>query len=345
MTQTTMTARDRVLKVLGGEKVHPVPCFSGVGNVTSKGLDKLGYRFAHVHNDARQMAEAAMTTYELFGYECVVVPFDLCLEAEVLGCVMNPYADTDELLYPTIKEKSKPTVEQLQALLGDDLLNKGRIPLVLEAVKIIREKLGDEVAIGSYVLGPFTLGGQVQELEPLLKNAFKKPEEMLTYLNALADIIIAIGTHLRANGVDFISVREMGATTDVLSPRVFKKIIAEPLKKIAAGLPAPRILHICGLVTPILKDMASCGYDALSIDSKTPLKEARELLGPDQVILGNFNPFATLNTGDALEAYETVKQCILDGVSGVHPGCDIWPTAKPENIEAIIKACRETVAG
>lgn len=344
MTQT-MTARDRVMRALAGEKVTPVPCFSGVGNVTSAGLDKLGYRFANVHNNAKMMAESAMTTYELFGYECVVMPFDLCLEAEIMGCKMNPYADSSELLYPTIKEKSKPTTEQLRAIASDpDLANKGRLPLMREALKIVRAKLGNQVAVGTYVLGPFTLGGQVSELEHLLKNAFKKPDEMLEYLDAMADVIIRIGGHLMESGYDYISVREMGATTDVLSPRVFKKIIAPALTKVAKGLKGPRILHICGQVGPIIADMAACGYDALSIDSKTSMKAAREAVGPGVVILGNFNPFAVLNTGDAQQAYNAIAQCVREGVNGVHPGCDIWPTAKPENIQAMMRAVRETSA-
>jgi len=339
----TATARDRVLNMLKGEKVSPVPCFSGVGNVTTKGLDKLGYRFADVHKDAKMMAESAMTTWELYGFECVVVPFDLCLEAEALGCVMNPYADSDDLLYPTIKEKSKQTVEQLRQLATPDLLTKGRIPMMKEVVKIIRAKLGDQVAIGSYLLGPFTLGGQIGELEPLLKSSFKKPEEMLEYLDALADIIVIIGRELQASGVDFLSVREMGATTDVLSPRVFKKVIAPGLRKISEGLASPAILHICGSVMPIVKDMADLGYAAISIDSKTPMKEAREAVGPDTVILGNINPFANLNDGTADDCYNVVAQCVKDGVNAIHPGCDIWPTAKPENMEAMMRASRETV--
>ncbi len=340
----TATARDRVLSMLKGEKVTPVPCFSGVGNVTTKGLEKLGYRFADVHNDAKMMAESAMTSYELYGYECVVVPFDLCLEAEALGCVMNPYADTDELLYPTIKEKSKQTTEELRAVATPELAGKGRLPLVLEAVKIIREKLGDQVAIGSYVLGPFTLGGQIGELEPLLKSSFKKPGEMLEYLDALADVILIIGNELMRNGVDYITVREMGATTDVLSPRVFKKVIAPGLRKVASGLASPKILHICGSVMPIIKDMADLGFNAISIDSKTPMKDAREAVGPGTVILGNINPFAALNEGSADECYNVVAQCVKDGVNAIHPGCDIWPTAKPENMEAMIRAAKETSA-
>tara|TARA_B100000959_G_scaffold287561_1_gene374073 strand:+ start:31783 stop:32823 length:1041 start_codon:yes stop_codon:yes gene_type:complete len=342
MTEAVMTSRDRVLKMLSGEKVSPVPCWSGVGNVTTAGLDKLGYDFATVHHDAEMMAKAAMSTYEIYGFEVVTFPFDLCLEAEILGCEMNPYADTKELLYPTIKVKSKNTVEDLRAMAKDpSTATKGRLPQLKEVVKIIREKHGNDVAIASYVLGPFTLGGQIDELEPLLKNSFKKPEETAEYLDALADIIIVIGNELRNMGIDIITTREMGATTDVLSPRVFKKIIMPPLKKIAQSQTGPSVLHICGAVLPIIDMMVEAGFDALSIDSKTPMNEVRERVGDEVVICGNFNPFLALNNGEASDAYNMVAECIKSGVNSVHPGCDIWPSAKSENMEAMIRACRE----
>jgi hypothetical protein len=51
------------------------------------------------------MAEAAATSYNLLGIECGVVPFDLCVEAEAMGCEINVYAHSEDLLYPTIKKK------------------------------------------------------------------------------------------------------------------------------------------------------------------------------------------------------------------------------------------------
>ena len=100
-----MNSRERVLKLFKGEPIDRVPCFSGMGNITETGINGLGYKFAGIHLDAKQMAETAATTYKLFGYECGVVPVDLCVEAEALGCMINVYPHAEGILYPTIKEK------------------------------------------------------------------------------------------------------------------------------------------------------------------------------------------------------------------------------------------------
>jgi [methyl-Co(III) methanol-specific corrinoid protein]:coenzyme M methyltransferase len=104
----TMSARERVLKMFAGEEIDRPPCFSGMGNVTTEGLKGLGQNFAATHLDAKMMAAAAASTYKLFGFECGVAPFDLCIEAEAMGCEINVYAHSEDLLYPTIKNWTSP---------------------------------------------------------------------------------------------------------------------------------------------------------------------------------------------------------------------------------------------
>ena len=339
-----MTSRERVLNLLNGKPVDRIPCFSGLGNVTVKGLEDHGIKFSKVHDDPVGLANAAASSYKLYGYECAVVPFDLCLEAEVLGCTMNPYDHLQDLLYPTIKEKSYPKLEDIKV--PDKLETLGRVPVLLEAGRKLQEDIGKDVAIGTYLLGPFTLAGQCLDLEPLIKSSIKKPNELIAYLDKMADIQIAFAKVLLQDGpFDFLTIREMGATCDILSPRIFKKVIMGPLKKIFDNIPKPNILHICGGTTPILEMMMECGPGAISIDSKTSMKEAREKLGPDAVILGNFNAFNLLINAGADETKTTIQQLITEGASGIHPGCDIWPTAKEENMMALVEACKSSGNG
>ena len=59
----TMTSKERVLKLFAGEETDRPACFSGMGNVTTEGLNSLGYKFAQVHLDAKQMAETAIAAW------------------------------------------------------------------------------------------------------------------------------------------------------------------------------------------------------------------------------------------------------------------------------------------
>ncbi|MBE0428272.1 MAG: MtaA/CmuA family methyltransferase [Thermoleophilia bacterium] len=335
-----MTAKERVASVFAGEKTDRPACFSGLGNVTTAGLEKLGYKFAEVHLDSRQMAEAAVSTPKLFGFDCAVVPFDLCVEAEAIGCEINTYAHTEDLFYPTIKEKVIHSEDEMDLSMPADVAEKGRVPLVCEAIGLAKEELKGEVPVGSYVLGPFTLAGQIMELNDLLKLSFKKPDKVEALLDKLADVIIAVLKRYEKAGIDYLTVREMGATSDVLSPRIFKKLILPNLKKIFAEITVPSVNHICGKTNPIVGAMVEAGADAISVDQRNEIIKTREELGPDALVFGNYDPFNVLVSGTPELVEQTINKCLDDGVSAVWPGCDIWPTVPPRNFEAMMDAVR-----
>jgi [methyl-Co(III) methanol-specific corrinoid protein]:coenzyme M methyltransferase len=337
MSITTMNSRQRVMKLFAGEPVDRVPCFSGMGNVTTEGLKSLGYKFAAVHLDAKMMAESAASTYKLFGFECGVVPFDLCVEAEALGCQINVYAHSEDLLYPTIKEKIIHNEDEMEISVPGDLVKRGRVPMMKEAIRLLKKDVGGEVPVGTYVLGPFTLAGQIMELNDLLKLSFKKPDKVGRLLDVLAGVILQVAKEYEEAGVDYITVREMGATSDVLSPRVFKNLIQPYLKKIFGELKASTVLHICGKTNDIAAFMLESGCDAISVDQKNDLAETRKKLGRDALIFGNYDPYNVLVTGDVEKVCSTIRKCVDDGASAVWPGCDIWPTVPPENMKAMME--------
>jgi len=287
------------------------------------------------------MAAAAASTYKLFGFECAVAPFDLCIEAEAMGCEINVYAHSEDLLYPTIKTKLIHNEAEMEIVVPADISTRGRVPLMVEAIKLIKKDVGNETAVGSYVLGPFTLAGQVMELNDLLKLSFKKPDKVSKLLDQLSDVIIQVAGQYEKAGVDFITVREMGATSDVLSPRVFKTLILPYLKKIFAKITIPSVVHICGKTNDIVPFMAESGAKAISVDQKNDVSETRKKLGPKALVFGNYDPYNVLVSGTPDIVRQAMKKCLDDGVSAVWPGCDIWPTVPAENFKTMMDEVRK----
>ncbi len=336
-----MNARERILKMFANETVDRPPCFSGMGNVTTEGLKSLNQKFAATHLDAKMMAAAAASTYKLFGFESAVAPFDLCIEAEALGCEINVYAHSEDLLYPTIKKKLIHNEAEMEITVPSHLPTRGRVPLMVDAIGLLKKDIGGEAAVGSYVLGPFTLAGQVMELNDLLKLSFKKPDKIGALLDTLSGVIIQVAGEYEKAGVDYITVREMGATSDVLSPRVFKSLILPYLKKIFEKLNVPSVLHICGKTNDIVPFMAESGAKAISVDQKNDLAETRKKLGPKALVFGNYDPYNVLVAGTPDLVRRTIKKCMDDGASAVWPGCDIWPTVPAENFKAMMDEVRK----
>lgn len=340
-----MNSKERILGILQGKEVDRPACFSGMGNVTTAGLDQLGYKFAKVHGDARMLAETAATSYKLFGLESAVVPYDLCVEAEAIGCIMNPYEEVANILYPTIKEKVCHSEAEMTTFpIPDDIASKGRVPVICEAIKLLQTDIGGEVAVGTYVLGPFTLAGQLMDLNDLLKLSFKKPDHVNATLDRLANVIIEVAKAYHAAGADYITVREMGAPTDVLSPKVFKNVVAPHLKKIFDALAAincPAPLHMCGRTNSIMTILKDTGTKAISVEQSNDLRKSREDIGWDTLLFGNVDAYNVLVTGSPADVEAAVIKALEGGVDSVWPSCDIWPTAPLENMKAFTETTKK----
>ncbi len=333
-----MTPKERVKALLQKQPVDTMPVFSGMGTVTIQAIDKLGYRFAKVHTDAEMMAKAALESAEMFGFDGLVVPFDMCTVPEALGRGVSLYEDAEGILYPTVPTKWG-TLDEVD--LPDDfegIFSQGRLPVVDQALKLCLEHDGGKLAVGAWVLGPFTMAGQVIELDVLLKGVAKDKKRVTEFLSRMTDLVIAVARHYQDLGVDFVNIREMGSGTDLLSPRMWKTLIKPNLERVFAAIDIPAINHICGSTDLIIEMMNDCGADGVSVDQKNDVAQSRQKLGDDALILGNFDPYGTLVQMDPPAVEEAIKKCIDDGVDAVWPGCDIWPDVKQENVSAYVAA-------
>jgi len=339
--ETELNSRERVLRLFKKEKIDRIPVFSGMGNVTIHGLEKYGWKFSDIHIDAHKMAAVAASTFQLFGFECAVVPFDLGVEAEALGAGVNYYPAHADILYPTISTKVAEKVKDLNIQIPPDISRAGRIPLVTEAIHQLKEEVGNQVAIGAHVLGPYTLAGQLTDIGDLAKTAFKYTDIVSEILDTLARVLIDICRIYREAGADYITVREMGAGGDILSPRMFKALIKPHLEQILSAIESPKVLHICGDTNDIVDQMEDCGADAISVDHKNHLAESRKILKSDTLIFGDIDGFGVMVAGGPDDVDTAVKDAITNGVNAIWPGCDIWPTVPQENMKTMIAATQK----
>jgi [methyl-Co(III) methanol-specific corrinoid protein]:coenzyme M methyltransferase len=333
-----MTPKERVNRFFKREPIDTMPCFSGMGMVAIQVINAMGIRFPEVHTSAENLARSAVMTAETFGYDAAIIPYDMGTVPEALGRGISLYENTDDILYPTVPTKWA-TIHDVE--IPEDFLSRGRMPLVDEAFDLIKSQTNGNIALGGWVLGPFTMAGQIVELDLFLKGVRKEKEATEAFMDKMTDLVIKVAKHYEALGVDYINIREMGTGSDLLSPKVWKTLIGPNLKKIFDAIEIPTSNHICGSTDLIIEMMNECGADAISVDQKNNLAESRKKLGNDVLLLGNFDPYGTLVTGELSDVEAVIKKSIDDGADAVWPGCDIWPDVKKENVEAFVKTVRE----
>jgi len=335
-----LTSKERVLRLLRKEPIDTMPFFSGMGMVVMPGIKESGFAFPTVHTSAERMAWSAIHSAREMNFDCVVIPYDMTMESEAMGNTISLYADSEDILYPTIPEKIWSSLDEV--VVPSKIFKKGRLPILAEAIKIIKENAPD-LPIGCWQLGPFTQAGQILELDLMLKGVFKQKEKVGMVLDKLTDMIIEIGQYLQAAGCDYITLREPGVAADLLSPRTFKEFIKPRLTRILAAWESPKLLHICGKTEPLLPMMAECGADGLTVDIKCDVRKGREILGPDVLFMGNVDTYTM--TCDPKTPVETtvahIKDIIDGGMDAVMPGCDLWPDIIDENMKACVETTHE----
>jgi [methyl-Co(III) methanol-specific corrinoid protein]:coenzyme M methyltransferase len=336
-----MTSRvDQVLALLNGESIEQSLCFSGLINVTRPGLDELGLKLAEVHHDAEKMAAAAASTHRMFDLGSAVVPLDMCIEAELLGAsvVFAPGGEKPEL--PRIVD---PLVESATALtlqVPDGLADRGRIPVVCEAIQILKGEFGDELAIGAVVPGPFTVASWLVNIGGLLMETRTDPGSVADLLDGLTDLLITVAGSYHEAGADFLTVHEMGGSPGFIGPPAFEQLVLPRLQRLIAALPEPTVLHVCGRTNMAMEMLAAAGAAALSVDQLNDLSQSRADLGDGQVLLGNIDPVGVLGDGTAQDVASAVVAAVESGVSAIWPGCDLRPDMPRENLIAMVEETR-----
>jgi len=340
MAKLTLTPRERVMRTFRREPIDTMAFFSGMGMVVMPAIKKLGYRFPTVHKDAEKLARSAIESSRMFGFDSVVIPYDMCMESEAIGNTISLYENSEDILYPTIPQKMWTSMDEVK--IPSNIMELGRLPLIPQAIEIIKKE-APELPIGVWQLGPFTQAGQVLELDILLKGVFKQKAKVEATLDQLTDMCITIGQALQAAGADYITLREMGTGSDLLSPRTWKEVIQPRMRRILSAWKSPKILHICGATDLIIEMMADCGADVVSVDIKNTLAESRKKLGDKTLLFGNFDVFALPCKEETTveEAVAGIKKNIDGGVDALWPGCDLWPDIKEANMRAIVQTTRE----
>lgn len=333
-----MRLRAHILDLLSGQKIDHVPTFSGLIHITTEGLTSEGLEFHDIHHDARKMAKAAASTFRLTGMPSAALPLDLCAPAEALGAALN-YYENSEYQFP---QPAKPLFASAKYLndayfQSGDFIHKGRLSTIYEAIRLLKEDIGDEVVISGIIPGPYTLLLYLIEPGGLFTEMKREPDAIHAGLKYLSSFLSLIAQAYRSAGADFITIHEMGGSPGFLGPAKFEQFVFPAVKQLIAELPKPVVLSTCGNVNKSLPLLSETDANAVSLDQVSDIRVAREQLR-DTLLFGNIDPVGVLYQGDNAGVTKAVRGAKEAGVDAVWPGCDLLPRTSAENLRAFMSA-------
>jgi MtaA/CmuA family methyltransferase len=330
-----MSPRNEILDLLSGKKIESQPAFSGLIHITAEGLQSEGLIFQEVHKDPQKMAKASASTFKRSGLPSAVAPLDMYVEAEALGGEIN-FKRSGEFTFPQIAKPLFPSTKHVDSEFFEnaDFLNRGRIPLACEAIRLLKEDIGQEVVIGGMIPGPYTLLLFLIEPGGLFSEMKREPRRVADALFHLSTFLSQVGSAYRQAGADFITIHDMGGSPGFIGPARYEQFVYPSQKLLIAELPSPRVLSVCGNTNRSMELLGETGADAISVDQTNDLAASRVIL-TDTLLFGNIDPVVTLWQGDPATIRASVHAAKEVGADAVWPGCDLVPQTAIENLKAL----------
>jgi uroporphyrinogen decarboxylase len=261
-----------------------------------------------------------------------------------MGAVVHyPEDETAYLESPAIDK-----VDQIAALKPSDPWRDGNLPHHLEAMKIVVDAVGKDVAVTGALTGAFTTASFLIGTETLVRLALKNPaavhqlcEVALQSSLAYAKAILEIGC--------VPSLTDAMSSSTVISPKQFREFSMPYLKRLVDFIHQHGravTLHICGKTQPIWESMADTGADTLSLDNAADLHAAKISVGHRVRLMGNVPPSEIMLQGTPKQVRAAVRACVSKAHNSpkgyvVASGCSLPVETPFANIDAMLDAVRE----
>lgn len=293
--------------------------------------------------DGRLLAECQINTMEAYGYDATFAMMDVNVEAEAMGADVV-YREQD---YPFIKNRFLDADQGTARLDVPDPQQDGRMPEMIEAIRLMRRDIGDGTLVTSALLGPFTLTCQILGTERALYLLADDRPRFLDYLDFATSVAISYGSAQVKAGSHVPIIFDPAASPAVLPPALFRELEVPPLAKLnqvllGAGA-AGTWLHVAGPTTNILPFFAEIGVSVANFDyDVTPENAMRSL--PGTCLDGNVKSLSfCLGSPEEMREHCDQLQNIFADRGGfiLSSGCEIPLEANPDCIRAMVESARE----
>lgn len=331
-----MKHRDIFLVKLKRESAPRVGIGSATSIVTTDLMDKVGVAFPGAHLDAEKMAILAAAGHTVLGYDNVMPFFSVWHESAALGCQVD-WGDRDRM--PDGRPAYAAVTDEIN--IPGDFLKKPECAIPLEALRLLKKRLGDELAIVGKVFGPWTLGYHFFGVEEFLISTILEPDTVKRAMRKLVEVTIAFANAQIDAGVDALCLADH-CTRDLCSPESYRDFVAEYHQELHQMISCPLILHICGDTSDRLKYIRETGIECFHIDSKVPsLAEARKLAGKDMALMGGISNIRIVRNGTRETITKDIEEKLRTGIDVIGPECAVPLDAPYENLRTIAEVTKK----
>ncbi len=309
MKQEPMTSMQRVLTTLNHREPDRVPWFL---LATMHGARELGLSIQDYFASGEHVAEGQLRLRAKYGHDCLYAFFYAPIEVEAWGAEViyvpdgppnsaRPFIDDAD----TITSLTAPCVEKSPPLAK-----------VLQAIALMKTRVGDECPIIGVVMSPFSLPVMQMGFGPYLDLLYQQPELFARLIQVNEDFCVAWANAQLAAGATAICYFDPVSSPTVIPASQYAATGLAIAQKTISRIKGPVATHFAsGRSLPILAEVAESGTAAVGVSCLENLAEIKAACRGKLTVLGNLNGIE-MRRWQPLEAEEKVRTAIAEAGSG-----------------------------
>lgn len=276
--------------------------------------------------------EVSLQPHEAFDVDAIIVFYDILLPLEAMGCPLE-YTDSGPVFTSPLRDR-----DGIQALHTID--PEQDTGTLMGALRELTRQFEGRKAVLGFAGAPLTLASYVVEgrlgqgVKAVKRMMFESPDTLHELLERLTVMTIDYLGAQAQTGVTALQLFDSWAGDLAVSE--FREFVLPYYRRIFDSLgkqgerSVPAILYI-GNASHLLEEMQASGADALSVDWRVSLAEARQRLGSTMTLQGNLDPSALFaspeevrrRVGELLAARGGDPAYIFNLGHGVLPGTPV----------------------
>lgn len=290
-------------------------------------------------------AEVTLQPVEAHGVDAAILFADILLPIVPMGFDLEFVKEKGPLIgNPFRSEDDLGVMRKIDA--------KTDLGHVMEAIKILRQELTDEVALIGFSGAPFTVasyiieGGPSKEYHHVKSLMYSQPEIWNKFMGLVADDLTDYLTAQIDAGAQAVQVFD--SWVGVLCPSDYQQYVLPYSRKMiqAAKAKDVPVIHFGTNTTTLLPLMKEAGSEVIGLDWRIPLDEGWKLLGEDVAVQGNLDPITLFSPREVLG--EKVKD-VLDRAGGrpghiFNLGHGISRFTNPDQVKTVVEMVHDWTA-
>lgn len=303
-----------------------------------------GITYSQYDSDATAMAATQIAAIKRFGYDWAWLQVDDCIVYEVLGVGVKGEGN---ILRATC-DYLPATAAALDSLRLPDVRRDGRMPVLLDAIKRVKDEFGDEALVCGRTEAPFSSVALLYGIEETMMLPLTDPDLLTRTLEFFVELQTEFGLAQREAGADAVWFGDCNASGHLMSERYYEDYALPYVSAVAkaydnAGLWS--IYHASEEKEGHLRLQASSGVSVLSVGPGLDMARAKELVGDQVCLIGNLDPVNVLMNGQPEQIASEARRIMNAGKQKggyIFNTGEMVPKDTPvENLEAMLLAARE----